>query len=67
MAAEVLEPSRVEIDRAADLLSRVSGREITAEMIVKDGELGAPMNDDGTVNLFAYAAWLVRELRNAGN
>ena len=46
----------------AALLSRVGGKPVTAEMIRADIDAGAPVNNDGTMNLIHYAAWLVREV-----
>mgnify|MGYP000047134352 CR=1 FL=1 len=45
----------------AKLLSKSAGKSVTAEMLHKDIDAGAPVNSDGTVNLVHYAAWLVKE------
>jgi hypothetical protein len=50
------------ISQLAKLLSAASGKRITIEMIRKDVDDGAPVNGDGTVNLFHYGAWLANEL-----
>ena len=43
-----------------DVLRRAGSRMITAETLAADFEAGAPRNEDGTVNLIEYAAWLVK-------
>lgn len=45
----------------AGLLTRASGVEISAAVIRADVKAGAPRGKGGVVNLFAYAAWLLRE------
>lgn len=48
------------VEDLAALLSK-SGAHVTAEMLRRDIDEGAPVNADGTVNLVHYAAWLVRQ------
>ena len=43
-----------------DVLRRSGSRLITIETLTADFEAGAPKNEDGTVNLIEYAAWLVK-------
>jgi hypothetical protein len=43
------------------LLKRSGSRKATAETIEADIQAGAPVNNDGTINLIEYAAWLVKE------
>ena len=43
-----------------NILRRAGSRLITAETLAADFEAGAPKNEDGTVNLIEYAAWLVK-------
>ena len=43
-----------------NILRRAGSRLISAETLAKDFEAGAPKNEDGTVNLIEYAAWLVK-------
>jgi hypothetical protein len=45
----------------ADILRRAGARHASPEVIQADLDAGAPVNDDGTINLIEYAAWLVRE------
>lgn len=48
------------------LLFRRSGsRTISEESLHQDIENGAPVNDDGTISLITYGAWLVKETDNA--
>ena len=51
----------------AKLLSRLSGKQVTEEMLRADIAAGAPANGDGTVNLVHYAAWLVKEVAERGD
>ena len=50
------------VAQAAKVLSAAGGRRITEEMLRADIDAGAPINDDGTLNLVHYTAWLVREV-----
>jgi len=50
--------ARVPIDRLAELL----GRGVTTQAIQADLSAGAPTNEDGTIDVRAYAAWLHREI-----
>ena len=43
-----------------NLLRRAGSRLISAETLAADLAAGAPKNEDGTVNLIEYAAWLVK-------
>lgn len=45
-------------EQAATVLAKVVRRRITADMIRADIEAGLPVNEDGTINLVVYAAWL---------
>lgn len=49
------------------LLKQAGSRTITEETLAADIDAGCPVNDDGTLSLVEYAAWLVRETsENAG-
>jgi hypothetical protein len=50
------------IAQAATLLRRAGSQYIDDAAIQADIAAGAPVNPDGTLNLIAYGAWLVREL-----
>ena len=43
-----------------NILKRAGSRLISSETLAADFEAGAPRNEDGTVNLIEYAAWLVK-------
>jgi hypothetical protein len=62
-AANPLSVSAVELAR---LLSAAGGKQVTAEMIQRDVDMGAPTNANGTINLIHYTAWLLREAQNNG-
>lgn len=44
------------------LLQRSGSRHVSVDGLRADLAAGAPQNADGTINLIAYGAWLVREL-----
>ncbi len=50
------------IEQAAALLRRSGSQRGSVEAISSDVAAGAPANADGTINLIAYGAWLVRAL-----
>jgi hypothetical protein len=50
------------IEQVAGLLRRAGAASATPERIHRDIAAGAPVNADGTLNLIAYGAWLIREL-----
>lgn len=50
------------VDQVATLLRHAGSQYASPEAIRADIATGAPVNRDGTINLVAYAAWLVREL-----
>jgi len=41
-------------------LKLAGSRTITAEQLEADIAAGAPVNDDGTVNIIAYGAWILK-------
>lgn len=41
------------------LLSKAAGIELTADMVASDIAAGAPVNEDGTIDVIQYTAWLV--------
>ncbi|MCA9090818.1 MAG: hypothetical protein KDA90_19530 [Planctomycetaceae bacterium] len=53
-----INPLALPIADAAKLLSKAGARLIRVEQIEADVAAGAPTNDDGTINLVMYAAWL---------
>lgn len=50
------------VEAVALLLRRSGSQHATVEDVRADLAAGAPQNADGTINLIAYGAWLVREL-----
>lgn len=56
-----IDPARLRPDQLAGMLSRVGEREISAEDVEADIKAGAPANEDGTISLVYYGAWLTRE------
>ncbi len=57
-----IDPNRLTVEQAAKLLSAAAKVRISEELIVKDIDEGAPQNNDGTINLVHYAAWIVKEM-----
>jgi len=49
-------------EQLADVLRRAGARHVTADTVQADIAAGAPTNDDGTMSLLAYAAWLVQRM-----
>ena len=43
-----------------NILKQAGSRQISAEKLAADFAAGAPKNEDGTVNLVEFAAWLVK-------
>jgi len=56
-------PAALAVADAARLLAKASSEPVTEAMIRADIEDGAPTNQDGTVNLVHYAAWLAMKTR----
>jgi hypothetical protein len=52
------------LEQAAALLRRSGSQRVTIESLRADIAAGAPANPDGTLNLIAYGAWLVRAQAN---
>lgn len=48
-------------EQLIELLTKVGSSTISAESLDADIAQGAPVNEDGTINLIHYAAWLIRE------
>ncbi len=44
------------------LLKRSGAKQASADAVRADLAAGAPQNEDGTINLIAYGAWLVSDL-----
>lgn len=46
---------------AARILQQAGSSRVTKATVQADIDAGAPVTEDGTINMIAYAAWLVRE------
>ena len=55
-----VDPNPATPEQLPAVLSKASGRAITAAMIEADIAEGAPTNADGTVHLVHYMAWLLK-------
>ena len=51
---------RISKEDAVRALKAAGSRTISAEMIEKDIESGLPINEDGTIDLLNYAAWILK-------
>ena len=54
-----MRPESCTIDELITLFKGAGIRNVTSELIERHIEEGAPVHDDGTLDLFDYAAWLV--------
>ena len=61
-ARNPIDPNRLTPQQAAKLLSAAAKIRIPEENIVLDIENGAPVNQDGSINLVHYIAWMVKEM-----
>ena len=43
-----------------NILKGAGSRLISTELLAADFEAGAPRNEDGTINLVEFAAWIVK-------
>jgi len=57
-----VDPARLTPAQLAAMLTRLGDREFSTEDIEKDIEAGAPVNDDGSLSVVYFSAWLVREI-----
>jgi hypothetical protein len=55
--------AKLTIDELARLLTKSGGEEVTVDQIQQDIEAGAPTNDDGSVHLLHYTAWLATQVK----
>ena len=61
-APKTMNPTALPVADAAELLTKIGGRQVTEATLQADIDGGAPTNADGTINLVNFAAWLVKEL-----
>jgi hypothetical protein len=50
------------IEAAAAVFRKAGSRHVDADAIRADLAVGAPANPDGTINLLAYAAWMLTRI-----
>ena len=62
MGKEPLRITAIQQDKLMVILRRSGSREVSSETIVADIEAGAPVNEDGTINMVEYAAWVCARL-----
>ncbi len=62
MAAEPHKITAISPPKLAEILRKSGSREVSAQTIAADIDAGAPVSEDGTINMIEYAAWLVREM-----
>lgn len=41
-----------------DIIRKMGAKNYTMEVLETDIKLGAPVNEDGTINMWNYSAWL---------
>ena len=54
-------------EKLVALLTRFGFPEMSTEILQQDINNGAPCNEDGTVNLIHYMAWMIKEINGNGN
>lgn len=62
-----LNPLTLSPEDAVRLLNRAGCRIMTMEMLQLDIDAGMPVNEDSSINLVKYMAWLIREVNSDGN
>jgi hypothetical protein len=58
----LISPQSLRLEDVAKILSGLGPKQVTVEMLLADIDDGAPVNRDGTLDLIAYASWMVKEL-----
>ena len=61
-AKNPIDSNRLTPEQAAKLLSAAAKIRVSEELIASDLASGAPQNQDGTISLVAYAAWMLKEM-----
>lgn len=64
MAKEPPRITAIQQDKLMVILRKSGSREVSSETITADIEAGAPVNEDGTINIVEYAAWLLKEAQH---
>jgi len=66
-AASPADPTRLSAAQLASLLTAAAKSKVTPQMVRGDVAAGAPTNQDGTLHLVHYTAWLLREVARDGS
>ena len=61
MAKEPLKITAIDQDKLIEILRKSGSRETSPEVLAADIAAGAPVNEDETINMIEYAAWLLKE------
>ena len=61
MAKEPLKITAIDQDKLIEILRKSGSRETSPEALTTDIAAGSPVNEDGTINMIEYAAWLIKE------
>lgn len=54
------------VEELVRALKAAGSRTITEETVNADIAAGAPVNEDGTLDLFKYSAWVLKEVNTNG-
>jgi hypothetical protein len=60
-----LNPLALNPDDLVKILKKSGCRMMTVELLQRDMDGGMPPNDDGTINLVMYVAWMMKELNES--
>ena len=55
-------PEALAKETLVELLRRAGSRTASMDSLMSDVEAGAPVNPDGTMSVFAYTAWILKEM-----
>ena len=55
-----LKLTALQTEMLINILKQAGSRLISAEKLAVDFSAGAPKNEDGTINLIEFAAWIVK-------
>lgn len=57
-------PEALKKETLVEALRRAGSRSMSMETLEADIAAGAPVNDDGTMNIITYTAWILKESRD---